>query len=79
MTVDLHGGAVSLSDVTQTLLLQLGDLWDLIFTTSRTESVDGHVTPENLQHVTNHVSVAIVTDTACTVMFKIKSILGFVS
>lgn len=41
LTVDLDGGAVSLSDVTQTLLLQLSDLWDLVFTTS-TKSADKH-------------------------------------
>lgn len=32
LTEHLDGGAVPLSDVTQTLLLQLGDLWDLVFT-----------------------------------------------
>lgn len=36
LTEDLDGGTVSLSDVTQTLLLQLRDLWDLVFTTSTT-------------------------------------------
>lgn len=32
LTEHLDGGAVTLSNVTQTLLLQLSDLWDLVFT-----------------------------------------------
>lgn len=38
----LGGGAVCLSDVTQTLLLQLTDLWDLVFTKSTTKSAEEH-------------------------------------
>lgn len=57
LTVDLDGGAVSLSDVTQTLLLQLCDLWDLVFTTSTTRSADGHrlLDLRILLHITNRV------------------------
>lgn len=51
VTVHLDGGAVSLSDVTQTLLLQLSDLWDLVFTTSTIKHTDEH-----LLHTTNHAS-----------------------
>lgn len=42
LTEHLDGGAVCLSDVTQTLLLQLADLWDLVFTKSTTKSADEH-------------------------------------
>lgn len=57
LTVDLDGGAVSLPHVTQTLLLQLRDLWDLVFTTSTTKSADGYrlLDIENLLHITNRV------------------------
>lgn len=34
LTVDLDDGTISLSHVTQTLVLQLCDLWDLVFTTT---------------------------------------------
>lgn len=46
LTVDLHAGAVALSHVTQTLVLQLGDLWDLVCTaetdTERLLDLDNH-------------------------------------
>lgn len=42
LTEHLDGGAVCLSDVTQTLLLQFTDLWDLVFTKSTTKSADEH-------------------------------------
>lgn len=41
MTVDLDGGAVPLSNVTKTLLLQLSDLWDLVFTTTKSADENG--------------------------------------
>lgn len=42
LTIDLDGGAISLSDVTKTLLLQLSNLWDLVFTPRTTKSADKH-------------------------------------
>lgn len=59
LTVHLDGGAVSLSDVTQTLLLQLSDLWDLVFTTSTTKRGAWTVRLESLLHVTNRMSAIL--------------------
>lgn len=42
LAMDLDGGAVSLADITQTFLLQLCDLWNLIFTTSIRKRADEH-------------------------------------
>lgn len=35
LTVDLDGGTVCLTQVTQAIFIQPGDLWDLVFITSK--------------------------------------------